>query len=125
MLKLFYDPTTLVLVVNCPEADEKLYKQQLDSAHVYESASNVNEREKTYHYGGIQFISTRILVVDLLKNRIPAELITGIFVMKAHDIIESCQEAFALRLFRQKNKTGFIKAFSRNVEGTYYFLRYF
>lgn len=31
---------------------------------------------------------------------------------RAHKIIESCQEAFILRLFRQKNKTGFIKAFT-------------
>lgn len=31
---------------------------------------------------------------------------------RAHKIIESCQEAFILRLFRQKNKAGFIKAFT-------------
>lgn len=31
---------------------------------------------------------------------------------RAHKIIESCQEAFILRLYRQKNKTGFIKAFT-------------
>ena len=36
----------------------------------------------------------------------------GILVYRAHKIIESCQEAFILRLFRQKNKTGFIKAFT-------------
>lgn len=66
--------------------------------------------------GGIQFISTRILVVDILKNRIPIELITGIVVLRAHTIVESCQEAFALRLFRMRNKTGFIKAFSSSAE---------
>lgn len=31
---------------------------------------------------------------------------------RAHKIIQSCQEAFVLRLFRQKNKSGFIKAFT-------------
>lgn len=66
--------------------------------------------------GGVQFITTRILVVDLLKQRIPVELITGIVVLRAHTIIESCQEAFALRLYRQVNKTGFIKAFSSSAE---------
>lgn len=66
--------------------------------------------------GGVQFITTRILVVDLLKQRIPVELITGIVVLRAHTIIESCQEAFALRLYRQSNKTGFIKAFSSSAE---------
>lgn len=70
--------------------------------------------------GGIHFISTRILVVDLLKKRIPTELITGIIVLRAHQIIESCQEAFALRLYRQANKTGFVKAFTNNVEAFTY-----
>lgn len=73
-------------------------------------------RERVYLEGGIQFISTRILVVDLLKQRIPIELITGIVVLRAHTIIESCQEAFALRLYRQRNKTGFIKAFTSSAE---------
>ncbi|XP_076997871.1 DNA repair endonuclease XPF isoform X2 [Tamandua tetradactyla] len=39
----------------------------------------------------------------------------GILVYRAHRIIESCQEAFILRLFRQKNKRGFIKAFTDNA----------
>lgn len=88
----------------------------LNSRHIHQASSNTVEREKVYLEGGIQFISTRILVVDLLKNRVPIEHITGIFVLRAHEIIESCQEAFALRLYRQKNKTGFIKAFSLSVE---------
>lgn len=40
---------------------------------------------------------------------------SGILVYRAHRIIESCQEAFILRLFRQKNKRGFIKAFTDNA----------
>lgn len=83
---------------------------------MYEVSSNANEREKNYLSGGIQFISTRILVVDLLKDRIPAALVTGVVVLRAHQVIESCQEAFALRLFRQKNKVGFIKAFTTSAE---------
>lgn len=55
-------------------------------------------------------------MVDLLKKRIPIERITGIFVLQAHTVLESCQEAFCLRLYRQHNKTGFIKAFSNNSE---------
>ncbi|KAL6475059.1 hypothetical protein MHYP_G00160990 [Metynnis hypsauchen] len=38
-----------------------------------------------------------------------------ILVYRAHKIIDSCQEAFILRLYRQKNKTGFIKAFTDKV----------
>lgn len=76
--------------------------------------------ELVYLLGGIHFISTRILVVDLLRQRIPMQLITGIIVLRAHQIVESCQEAFALRLYRQKNKTGFVKAFSSSAEAFTY-----
>lgn len=103
-------------MVNSTDYEEKTYKSQLDTHLVHESSTNALERERVYLQGGIQFISTRIFVVDLLKRRIPIELITGIFVLRAHTVIESCQEAFALRLFRQHNKTGFVKAFSNNVE---------
>ena len=58
----------------------------------------------SYLSGGVHFITTRILVVDLLKNRIPIDKITGFVVLRAHKVLESCQEAFALRLFRQSNK---------------------
>lgn len=114
------DPENLVLVLNSDDYEETCYTKLLNSPHVHQASNNSNEREKVYLDGGIQFISTRILVVDLLKNRLPTELITGIFVLRAHQIIESCQEAFALRLYRQKNKTGFIKAFSSSSEAFTY-----
>ncbi|NXK05677.1 XPF endonuclease, partial [Herpetotheres cachinnans] len=74
-----------------------------------------NTRYEFYTQGGVIFATSRILVVDFLTDRIPANLVTGILVYKAHRIIESCQEAFILRLYRQKNKQGFIKAFTDNA----------
>lgn len=71
-------------------------------------------REVTYLEGGVLFISGRILVVDLLKNRVPLHLVTGVLVYRAHNILNAYQEAFALRLYRQNNKTGFIKAFTNS-----------
>lgn len=65
-------------------------------------------REKIYLQGGVLFVSPRILVVDLLKHRIPTAQITGILVCRAYNILESCQEAFALRLFRMENKVIFL-----------------
>jgi len=120
MFKVFVDPSNLVLVVNSDEYEEKYYTKLLDSPHVHQASSNSNEREKVYLDGGLQFITTRILVVDLLKGRVPSELITGVIVLRAHKVIESCQEAFVLRLFRQKNKTGFIKAFTSSAEAFTY-----
>lgn len=120
LLKVYIDRANLILVLNCDDNEEIIYTKLLDSPHVHAVANTANEREKNYLDGGVQFISTRILVVDLLKKRIPIELITGIFVLRAHKIIESCQEAFALRLYRQQNKTGFIKAFSSSAEAFTY-----
>ena len=116
LLKVYGDPSNLVLVINSSATEEEHYKSHLDPKLVHEVANTAAAREKIYLEGGIQFVSTRILVVDLLKGRIPTELITGIIVLRAHDVIESCQEAFALRLYRRKNSTGFIKAFSRSAE---------
>lgn len=65
-------------------------------------------REKIYLQGGVLFVSSRILVVDLLKHRIPIPQITGFLVCRAHNILESCQEAFALRLYRMENKVIFM-----------------
>lgn len=61
-------------------------------------------REKLYLQGGVLFVSSRILVVDLLKHRIPTPQITGFLVCRAHNILESCQEEFALKLYRMENK---------------------
>ncbi|KAL3282354.1 hypothetical protein HHI36_005541 [Cryptolaemus montrouzieri] len=69
-----------------------------------------------YLSGGIHFVSTRILVLDMLKKKFPIEKITGIIILRAHKILESCQEAFVLRLYRQNNKTGFIKAFTNSAQ---------
>lgn len=61
-------------------------------------------RKSVYMEGGIIFSSSRILVVDMLMDRMPIDLVTGILVYKAHKVIETSQEAFILRLYRQKNK---------------------
>ena len=67
---------------------------------------------KLYSTGGIFSITSRILVVDLLTFPNLAESITGIVVMHAEKVIATSVEAFILRIFRQKSRNGFIKAFS-------------
>nr|XP_037870438.1 DNA repair endonuclease XPF-like isoform X2 [Bombyx mori] len=111
LLWVHKDPGNLVLVINSNDNEEKYFTEKNQLTPV---PTLGNERERSYLEGGIHFVSTRILVVDLLKNRVPISHITGIVVLRAHTVLESCQEAFALRLYRQKNKTGFIKAFSNS-----------
>nr|CAG4641558.1 EOG090X03DI [Eurycercus lamellatus] len=118
LLKVYSDQGNLVLVLGTSGKEEDFFIRELDSMGVkplpkfLTSEYSVNDRQSVYMEGGVIFSSSRILVVDMLMDRMPIDLITGVMVYKAHKVIETSQEAFILRLFRQKNKKGFIKAFS-------------
>lgn len=44
-------------------------------------------RESVYLEGGVQFITSRILLVDLLTDRVPVKNIAGILVYRAHQLV--------------------------------------
>ncbi|KAJ8413627.1 hypothetical protein AAFF_G00081340 [Aldrovandia affinis] len=117
-LRVYSEEGSLVLLLNTTTPEQEYFTEQLRAEGVSHLPQTVtsevqsSERYRVYTRGGVLFVTSRILVVDFLTDRIPAHLISGILVYRAHKIIESCQEAFILRLFRQKNKTGFIKAFT-------------
>ncbi|TRY83980.1 hypothetical protein DNTS_006298 [Danionella cerebrum] len=117
-MKVYSEEGSLVLLLNTSAPEQEYLTEQLRAEGVQHLPQTVTsdvqstERYNVYTRGGVLFVTSRILVVDFLTERIPAHLITGILVYRAHKIIESCQEAFILRLYRQKNKTGFIKAFT-------------
>lgn len=77
---------------------------------------SVGSREKAYAQGGIFSITSQILVVDLLTNLLKPTTITGLIILHAERVIATSLEAFILRIYRQKNKVGFLKAFSDNPE---------
>ncbi|XP_011692831.1 PREDICTED: DNA repair endonuclease XPF [Wasmannia auropunctata] len=120
VIKAYSDPGNLVIILGTTDHDERYFIDLLKSYGtsklplVVNAEYSSNEREVMYLEGGVLFISGRILVVDLLKNRVPLHLVTGILVYRAHNILNAYQEAFALRLYRQSNKTGFIKAFTNS-----------
>uniref|UniRef100_A0A8C7F6G4 DNA repair endonuclease XPF n=1 Tax=Oncorhynchus kisutch TaxID=8019 RepID=A0A8C7F6G4_ONCKI len=117
-MRVYSEEGSLVLLLNTTTPEQEFFTEQLRAEGVSHLPRTVTsdvqstERYEVYTKGGVLFVTSRILVVDFLTDRIPAHLISGILVYRAHKIIESCQEAFILRLFRQKNKTGFIKAFT-------------
>ncbi|XP_063988411.1 DNA repair endonuclease XPF-like isoform X1 [Diachasmimorpha longicaudata] len=121
ILKVYSDPGNLVIVLGMTDHDENFFMDKLKEMNVkplpkiMSAQSSSAEREILYLEGGIVFISGRIFVVDMLKHRVPLNLVTGILVWRAHAIMNSYQDAFCLRLYRQNNKTGFIKAFSKSV----------
>ena len=63
------------------------------------------------------FVTTRILVVDMLNARIQGQHIAGMVIMNAHRVTDASGEAFAVRLFRMANKRAFIRAFSDQPTG--------
>ncbi|KAK6051007.1 hypothetical protein COOONC_11488 [Cooperia oncophora] len=66
-------------------------------------------REAVYLEGGVQFLTSRIFLVDLLTDRVPVKNIAGILVYRAHQILSSFQESFILRLYRERKPGGFVK----------------
>uniref|UniRef100_F6YY22 DNA repair endonuclease XPF n=1 Tax=Ciona intestinalis TaxID=7719 RepID=F6YY22_CIOIN len=119
-LRLYSDLKELVFVLNTDQLQQEYYIEKLRSLGVNQlpcimtSEYGAQERKRMYARGGIFFASSRILVMDLLVDRIPVHLVSGMLVTKAHKMADACQEPFILRLFRQKNKEGFIKGFTDN-----------
>lgn len=94
-------------------------------------------RQELYKQGGLISVTSRILVVDMLQGDVPVHLITGLLILHAEKysftrsfclawlqmlihctsrITSLVNEAFIVRLFREKNKNGFIKAFTDQPE---------
>ncbi|CAH8641301.1 unnamed protein product [Schistosoma curassoni] len=119
-LRLHSDPHNLVLVSNyrLPEARflTGILKKNgiIHSPGIITAEVNNKEREAIYKRGGVVFVSSRILVVDLLMERMPATLVSGVLILRAHELHEACQDSFAIQLLRERNPQLFIKAFSDN-----------
>lgn len=77
---------------------------------------SVGTREKMYSGGGIFSITSRILIVDFLSGLLDPATVTGLVVLHAERVAATSLEAFIVRIFRQKNKKGFLKAFSDQPE---------
>ncbi|CRG94046.1 DNA repair endonuclease, putative [Plasmodium gallinaceum] len=73
-----------------------------------------NERIEMYIKRGVYFISSNVLLIDLLTFKIIPEIIDGIFICKNHKLICSTKEVFIIEIFRRRNKFGFIKGISNN-----------
>ena len=121
IMATYTEPEHIVLVIGS-ESDLETYIMKyfegLDTPvnrlpRVVSASISISAREKMYIEGGVLFISSTILVMDLLVDRVPLENVAGIIVCDAHKILESNQDSFILRLYRMKNKEGFIKAFTQ------------
>ncbi|KAF6153015.1 hypothetical protein GIB67_021620 [Kingdonia uniflora] len=78
---------------------------------------SVTQRHFLYSSSSIFFITSRILIVDLLNSKVPTSRIAGILVLNAHNMSETCTEAFIVRVFRSFNWKGYVRVFSDKPQG--------
>ncbi|XP_010436061.1 PREDICTED: DNA repair endonuclease UVH1-like isoform X1 [Camelina sativa] len=71
-----------------------------------------NQRYSLYSSGSPFFITPRILIVDLLTQRIPVSSLAGIFILNAHSLSETSTEAFIVRIVKSLNSSAYVRAFS-------------
>ncbi|KXN82152.1 DNA repair protein rad16 [Leucoagaricus sp. SymC.cos] len=123
LMKIYDSNKNLVLLVNASPEEESAIGEELGIIGCrrpglrvvgYETPSR--ERQELYKQGGLISVTSRILVVDMLQEDIPVHLITGMLILHAERITPLVNEAFIVRLYREKNRDGFIKAFSDQPE---------
>ncbi|KAK9173039.1 RAD1,NH2 terminal ERCC4-like helicase domain containing protein [Cryptosporidium meleagridis] len=84
---------------------------------VINSEMNLNKRRVFYDNGGIYIITSRILLTDLLSERLDFSHIDGIILFNAESLnVRNWNDAFILQLFKSKNPNGFIKGISHRPE---------
>jgi hypothetical protein len=72
----------------------------------------VPERITQYQTVKQLYVTTRIIVVDLLTERLPLQQIAGLLILNAHRVTEQSGEGFAVRLLREGNKDAFVRGLS-------------
>ncbi|KAJ6573223.1 hypothetical protein B0H10DRAFT_2168607 [Mycena sp. CBHHK59/15] len=121
---LLYDsPENLILLVNATAEEESEIGEELGIMGCrrpglrvigYETGSK--DRQALYKKGGLFSVTSRIVVVDMLQGDIPTHKITGMLVLHAERVTPLALEAFIVRLYREKNKLAFLKAFTDQPE---------
>lgn len=120
----------LVFLLNAREDEITRLKEELTDLHwlqggedecaftvINGTSHNTSAKRKfTYNSGGIISINSQILVVDILSGIIPAQEITGLFVLHAEKMKETSNDSFVISLYRDNNDWGFIKAVSDEPE---------
>uniref|UniRef100_A0A1I8BV14 ERCC4 domain-containing protein n=1 Tax=Meloidogyne hapla TaxID=6305 RepID=A0A1I8BV14_MELHA len=117
-LHLYSDQRYTYLVINTTSEDEHFYLEKLKALNPDSPPKLITadvlakDRVIIYKSGGVQFVTSRILMVDLLAGRVPFDKVAGILVYRAHEVLHGFKESFILRLFREKKKDGIVKAFT-------------
>ncbi|KAJ7861733.1 hypothetical protein B0H14DRAFT_2741744 [Mycena olivaceomarginata] len=123
LMKVYETEGSIVLLVNATPEEESEIGEELGIMGCRKPGLRVvgyeignKDRQAMYKKGGLFSVTSRILVVDMLQGDIPTDRITGMLVLHAERVTALVLEAFIVRLYREKNKTGFLKAFTDQPE---------
>ncbi|RPD58723.1 hypothetical protein L226DRAFT_617201 [Lentinus tigrinus ALCF2SS1-7] len=123
LLQIYDSPQNLILLVNATPEEEAAIGEELGimgcrnpGLRIVGFETGRKDRQDLYKKGGLLSITSQIFTVDMLTSDIPTHLITGILVLHAERVTPTSAEAFIVRLYREKNKNGFLKAFSDQPE---------
>ncbi|XAR70551.1 hypothetical protein NMG60_11027444 [Bertholletia excelsa] len=125
-LLLLHDPSqgTLLLLSSSPSQKSSILTHlrnpnpQISDSEVLNLPSEitsdlpVHHRLSLYSSGAAFFITSRILIVDLLTSRLPTSALAGLIILNAHSLSETSTEAFIVRILRTSNRSMYIRAFS-------------
>jgi DNA excision repair protein ERCC-4 len=82
------------------------------SGSIITGETSNEQRESLYSAGGLVSVTCRVLLSDFLSARLDAALVNLLILPKAHEMSETSNEAFLVRLFREKNGKGMLVALS-------------
>ncbi|KAG2072910.1 hypothetical protein BDR04DRAFT_1073253 [Suillus decipiens] len=123
LMQIYDSKQSLILLLNASPEEETAIGDELGimgcrrpGLRIVGYEMGKRDRQDLYKNGGLISVTSRILIVDMLQSDIPTELITGIIILHAEKITALSLEAFIVRLYREKNKAGFLKAFSDQPE---------
>lgn len=109
----------VTLIVGATDVAKVSVKERLEAlfpraAAPLEFAADTNgdRRRKHYDEGCVAFVTTRIASVDFLSGRLGAGRVRGVIVCGAHRTTETSGEGFVVRLFREGNRSGYVRAIS-------------
>lgn len=103
-------PTAILPLTIVLGEDEKVFSQF--SPKNITGENPIDSRQSIYAAGGVFVVTERVLLSDLLTQRLDAALIDLLILPKAHGISDTSNEAFIVRLFRERNPKGYLVAIS-------------
>ncbi|KAI9256178.1 hypothetical protein BY458DRAFT_558426 [Sporodiniella umbellata] len=124
LIQLYTGGSHLVLIIDLPQEEQTLVQKSLvsrgvpfeDNIQSIEYNTSAEQRSLLYRKSGLFCVTSRILAVDMLLGRVPISLISGILIHNAHTVKPDSMVHLILRIYREENTEGFIKAFSDRPE---------